>query len=92
MIYLHAAGHWGVSPLVCVCQPKRPKQTLYDAKRLIGYKITDKEIIADQNNWTFDIVGDEEGNPLFKVPQENSEEVKLYRPTEVISYVLTVVR
>ena len=59
--------------------------TLFDSKRMIGMKVTDTEIIENQKSWPFDVVGDEDGNPLFSVPLPKSEEVKLYTPTEISS-------
>ena len=55
-------------------------------------KMTDPEIIEDRKNWPFDIVGDEDGNPVYSVPFQETQEVKQYPPTEIISHVLTVVR
>ena len=68
------------------------KMTLFDSKRMIGMKVTDAEIIENQKSWPFDVVGDEDGNPLYSVPLPKTDEVKLYTPTEIASYVLTVVR
>ena len=64
--------------------------TLYDAKRIIGMKITDEEIINMMNSWPFDVVADADNNPLFSVPLKDGE--KHFKPIEVSSEVLRVVR
>ena len=64
--------------------------TLYDAKRIIGMKITDQEIINMMNSWPFDVVADADNNPLYEVPLKDGK--KYFKPIEVSSEVLRVVR
>ena len=60
-----------------------PKLALYDAKRLIGNKVTDGEVLHFLKDWPFDIVADSQGNPLYRIPLHHTNEVKLYRPEEI---------
>ena len=37
---------------------KNHKNTVYDAKRLIGRKVTDATVVEDMKHWPFKVVGD----------------------------------
>ncbi|KAG0172733.1 Heat shock protein sks2 [Apophysomyces sp. BC1034] len=62
-----------------------PKNTLFDAKRLIGRRFDDPEVKEDMKHWPFTIVEDNE-NPFFQVDFEG--ETKLFSPQEISSMVL----
>ncbi|KAI9322717.1 hypothetical protein BX666DRAFT_1897762, partial [Dichotomocladium elegans] len=54
-----------------------PKNTVFDAKRLIGRRFDDAEVKADMVNWPFTVVEDN-GNPKIQV--EFQGETKSYSP------------
>jgi len=62
-----------------------PKNTLYDAKRLIGRKFNDEVIQNDIESWPFKIVEKDE-KPLFEVSY--MEEKKTFYPEEISSMIL----
>nr|CAH7755441.1 unnamed protein product [Callosobruchus chinensis] len=63
-----------------------PKNTVFDAKRLIGRKFDDQKIQEDMKHWPFTVVNDG-GKPKIQV--EYKGEVKKFAPEEVSSMVLT---
>ncbi|KAI8575321.1 hypothetical protein K450DRAFT_194363 [Umbelopsis ramanniana AG] len=62
-----------------------PKNTVFDAKRLIGRRFDDPEVKADMKNWPFTIA-DKDGNPFIQVDFEG--ETKTFSPQEISSMVL----
>ena len=62
-----------------------PKNTLYDAKRLIGRKYNEKVIQDDIKTWPFKVIEEDE-KPLFEVLYNN--ETKTFHPEEISSMVL----
>merc|ERR1719445_3016043 len=62
-----------------------PKNTVYDAKRLIGRKYNDKKVIADKKLWPFDVVN-KEGKPYVQVLYKG--ETKEFAPEEISAFVL----
>ncbi|KAI9322324.1 Hsp70 protein-domain-containing protein, partial [Dichotomocladium elegans] len=54
-----------------------PKNTVFDAKRLIGRRFDDAEVKADMVNWPFTVIEDN-GNPKIQV--EFQGETKSYSP------------
>jgi len=65
---------------------KNPVNTVYDAKRLIGRKFTDKEVQNDLQLWPFKVVAGENDNPLIEVEGDGAPE--RLRPEQVSGLVL----
>lgn len=63
-----------------------PRNTVFDAKRLIGRKFDDPKIQADMKHWSFQVVS--EGG-LPKIAVEYKGERKIFAPEEVSSMILT---
>lgn len=63
-----------------------PKNTVFDAKRLIGRKFDDPKIQDDIKRWPFQVVSDG-GKP--KIVVEFKGEAKKFAPEEISSMVLT---
>ncbi|RKP30218.1 heat shock protein SSB1 [Metschnikowia bicuspidata] len=63
-----------------------PKNTVFDAKRLIGRAFDDESVQKDIKTWPFKVI-DSNGNPLIEV--EYLEETKTFSPQEISSMVLT---
>lgn len=66
-----------------------PKNTVFDAKRLIGRRFDDQKIQEDMQHWPFTVVSDG-GKPKIQV--EFKGELKKFAPEEVSSMVLTKMR
>ena len=64
-----------------------PKNTIYDAKRLIGRKFSDDTVTADRKHWSFDVVPDSNDLPMMKA-EYKGEEKKFY-PEEISAAVLS---
>ena len=64
-----------------------PKNTIFDAKRLIGRTMDDNHVKRDSKHWPFSIVPGKNNQPLFKI--EYKEEEKKYTPEEISSMILT---
>ncbi|XP_060872639.1 heat shock protein 70 B2-like [Metopolophium dirhodum] len=63
-----------------------PRNTVFDAKRLVGRKFDDPKIQEDMKHWSFEVVS--EGG-LPKIAVEYKGERKIFAPEEVSSMVLT---
>lgn len=63
-----------------------PKNTVFDAKRLIGRRYDDPKIQEDLKHWPFNVVSDC-GKPKIQV--EYKGEMKKFAPEEISSMVLT---
>ncbi|XP_066137479.1 heat shock protein 68-like [Euwallacea fornicatus] len=63
-----------------------PKNTIFDAKRLIGRKFNDPKIQQDMKHWPFKLVN-EGGKP--KVQVEYKGKKKIFAPEEISSMILT---
>jgi L1 cell adhesion molecule like protein len=64
-----------------------PKNTVFDAKRLIGRKFTDKTVQDDMKLWPFKVLSGPGGKPLIEVQFKG--ETKQFSPEEISSFVLT---
>ena len=64
-----------------------PKNTVFDAKRLIGRKLDDPSVVADRKHWSFDVVEGSNGKPQIKVDFKG--ESKKFFPEEISAMVLT---
>jgi len=63
-----------------------PKNTVFDAKRLIGRKFSDATVQADIKLWSFDVVALKDDKPVCKVEYKGEE--KTFLPEEISSMVL----
>lgn len=66
---------------------RNPKNTIFDAKRLIGRKFSDPTVQADMNHWSFKVVRGPNDKPLIEV--DHKGETKQFSPEEISSMVLT---
>lgn len=66
-----------------------PKNTVFDAKRLIGRRFDDQKIQEDMKHWPFTVINDG-GKPKIQV--EFKGEMKKFAPEEISSMVLTKMR
>ncbi|OAX43214.1 heat shock protein 70 [Rhizopogon vinicolor AM-OR11-026] len=63
-----------------------PKNTVFDAKRLIGRKMDDLELKRDMKHWPFDVV-DNGGKPAISVDYKT--DTRQFTPEEISAMVLT---
>merc|ERR1711959_514821 len=63
-----------------------PKNTVFDAKRLIGRKVNDQVVQADMKHWPFAVVPDGD-KPQIEV--QHLGEMKRFTPEQISSMVLT---
>ncbi|TFK25540.1 heat shock protein [Coprinopsis marcescibilis] len=63
-----------------------PKNTVFDAKRLIGRKLSEPEVQKDIKHWPF-VVKEEHGKPVVSVQYKG--EKKSFNPEEISAMVLT---
>mmetsp|Transcript_1805 Transcript_1805/g.3247 ORF Transcript_1805/g.3247 Transcript_1805/m.3247 type:complete len:651 (-) Transcript_1805:147-2099(-) len=66
---------------------RNPKNTVFDAKRLIGRKFTDPTVQSDMKTWPFKLVSGEGGKPLIEVEYKGDK--KQFSPEQISSMVLT---
>ena len=62
-----------------------PRNTIFDAKRLIGRKFDDPSVQSDRGNWPFQVIN-EAGKPKIRV--QNKDSWKTFAPEEISSMVL----
>jgi heat shock protein 1/8 len=63
-----------------------PKNTVYDAKRLIGRKFSDPTVQADNKLWSFKVTGDSNDKPLINVTYKKED--KQFHPEEISAMVI----
>ena len=63
-----------------------PKNTVYDAKRLIGRKFNDAVVQEDIKLWSFNVTGDSNNKPLINVKYKNED--KQFHPEEISAMVI----
>ena len=66
---------------------QNPKNTVYDAKRLIGRKFGDASVVEDRSHFSFDIVADKDGKPKVEVEVAAGSR-KSFSPEEVSAMIL----
>jgi len=64
-----------------------PKNTVFDAKRLIGRKFSDKKVQDDMKDWSYEVIAGPGDKPMINV--ESHGEKKTFSPEEISSMVLT---
>ncbi len=64
-----------------------PKNTVYDAKRLIGRSYSDKTIQADLQHYSYNVSADSKDRPVINVTYKDEE--KTFYPEEISAMVLT---
>jgi len=68
-----------------------PKNTVFDAKRLIGRRFDDPAIKKDMEHWPFVVADDGTGKPVIEVTLEG-QETQRFSPPEISAMVLTYMR
>jgi L1 cell adhesion molecule like protein len=69
---------------------QNPRNTIFDAKRLIGRKLDDAAVKTDMANWPFTVKDSAKGKPCIEV--ELAGEQKTYLPEEISAMVLSKMR
>ncbi|KAF0300929.1 Heat shock protein IV [Amphibalanus amphitrite] len=65
---------------------RNPKNTVFDAKRMLGRGFDDEELRRDMKRWPFKVI-DDRGIPKIEVQYKNK--TKLFTPVEISSMMLT---
>jgi len=64
-----------------------PKNTVYDAKRMIGRKFSDKTVQDDMKIWPFNVLKDSNDKPQIQVEYKGEE--KKFHPEEISAMLLS---
>merc|ERR550532_867669 len=65
---------------------RNPKNTVFDAKRLIGRKFNDPVVQKDMEHWPFKVIEGQQGRPVISVTFKGEE--KEFAPEEISASVL----
>lgn len=65
---------------------KNPENTVFDAKRLIGRKFSEREVQQDMTHWPFKVIPGSDDKPLIQVKFQG--QLKTYHPEEISAMVL----
>ncbi|KAJ2500386.1 ATPase with role in protein import into the ER [Coemansia sp. RSA 1972] len=65
--------------------PNNPENTIFDAKRMIGLRYSDKEVKRDMKTWPFKVI-DKDGKPTFRVDFKGDK--RNFSPEEISAMVL----
>lgn len=65
---------------------QNPKNTVYDAKRLIGLKYSDAKVQSDIKHFTYDVKPNSEDKPIIHVTYKGEQ--KQFKPEEISSMIL----
>jgi heat shock 70kDa protein 1/2/6/8 len=65
---------------------QNPKNTVFDAKRLIGRNFNEQSVQNDMKHFSFDVKGDSKGKPIISVNHKG--ENKVYHPEQISALVL----
>ncbi len=63
-----------------------PKNTVYDAKRLIGRKFDDETVQADTKLWSFSVTGDSNNKPIVNVKYKKED--TQFHPEQISAMVI----
>ena len=63
-----------------------PKNTVFDAKRLIGRDFSDEHVQSDMKHWSFNVEPDKNNKPIISV--EYMAKPKKFKPEEISSMIL----
>ena len=66
---------------------KNPRNTIYDAKRLIGRKMNDPSLQKDLIHFPFDVNGDDNDNPTIEAQYKGKKEK--FKPEQIAAMILT---
>lgn len=64
-----------------------PRNTIFDAKRILGRKFTDPTVQKDMRYWPFKVTADAEDRPVIHA--EYKHEAKTFRPEEISASILS---
>lgn len=67
--------------------PSNPANTVYDVKRLIGRRLSEKEVAKDIKNFPFKVTEGKSGQPLISVEVSDGS-TKQFSPEEISAMVL----